>query len=112
MYADETTKTFDLFASPLISRYYDFEIHGKNGSAAQAYAEKNSISFVNTGSEYQLGDVDLDGRLSVKDATLILKQNVCLVTITAEQMELADFDRDGRVSVTDATAIQIALIKS
>ena len=58
-----------------------------------------------------LGDVDGDGRLSVKDATYIQHFNVgtegYVVDITT-----GDVDGDGRVSVKDATQIQKLLVGS
>ena len=59
--------------------------------------------------KYQLGDVDRDTRLSIKDATEIQKQLAHLVTFDAEQTALADFNKDGSVSIKDSTAIQMRL---
>lgn len=101
-----------LFDYPLITPYYDIVIHGKNGSTAQSYAEENSIEFVGTGSQYQLGDVNLDGVVSVIDATDILKYNVELITFTDEQKALADFDQNGTINVSDASEIQRAIVNS
>lgn len=101
-----------LFDYPLINPYYEIAIHGKNGSAAQRYAEENSIEFVGTGTQYQLGDVNLDGVVSVIDATDILKYNVDLITFTDEQKALADFDQNGTINVSDASEIQRAIVNS
>lgn len=59
-----------------------------------------------TTSKYQPGDVDRDGRISVKDATLIQKAVAKLGTLDAEQEKLADINGDNYVSVKDATKIQ------
>lgn len=99
----------DLFGAPLISNYNDIVIYGENGSAAQTYAKENSIKFVGTGSDYQLGDVNQDGKITVADATDILKANVDLITLTDEQKKLADFDRNGVVNVIDASELQRAI---
>lgn len=103
---------FNLFDYPLINPYYEIVIRGKNGSAAQRYAEENSIEFVGTGTQYQLGDVNLDGVVSVTDATDILKYNVDLITFTDEQKALADFDQNGTINVSDASEIQRAIVNS
>lgn len=100
------------FSPPIMNNYPNIVIYGKNGSAAQTYAENNSIKFVGTGSEYQLGDVNLDGKITVADATEILKANVDLVTLTDEQKKLADFDGNGVVNVIDASELQRSIVNS
>lgn len=100
------------FSPPIMNNYPNIVIYGKNGSAAQTYAENNSIKFVATGSEYQLGDVNLDGKITVADATEILKANVDLVTLTDEQKKLADFDGNGVINVIDASELQRAIVSS
>ncbi|MGN1432943.1 MAG: dockerin type I repeat-containing protein [Ruminococcus sp.] len=102
----------DLFGAPLICHYNDIVICGENGSAAQTYAEENSIEFIGTGSEYQLGDVNLDGIVNVTDATDILKYNVELVAFTDEQKALADFDGNGIINVSDVSELQRAIVNS
>ncbi|HCI60714.1 MAG TPA: hypothetical protein DE313_07890 [Ruminococcus sp.] len=108
----DTDFGIDLFDFPLINRYNDIVIYGENGSAAQTYADNNSIDFVGSGSEYQLGDVNLDGKITVADSTMILKANVDLITLTDEQKKLADFDQNGFINVIDATEIQRAIVNS
>lgn len=100
------------FSPPIMNNYPNIVIYGKNGSAAQTYADNNSIKFVAMGSEYQLGDVNLDGKITVADATEILKANVDLVTLTDEQKKLADFDGNGVVNVIDASELQRAIVNS
>lgn len=53
-----------------------------------------------------LGDVDLDGKVTVKDATLIQKHIVGLAALSDEALALADTSCDEKVSVQDATLIQ------
>lgn len=102
----------NLFDYPLIRHYNDIVIYGENGSAAQTYAENNSIEFVGTGSQYQLGDVNLDSVVNVTDATEILKYNVELVKFTGEQKALADFDGNGIINVSDVSELQRAIVNS
>lgn len=102
----------NLFDYPLIRHYSDIVIYGENGSAAQTYAENNSIEFVGTGSQYQLGDVNLDGVVNVTDATDILKYNVELIKFTDEQKALADFDGNGIINVSDVSELQRAIVNS
>ena len=56
--------------------------------------------------QYQQGDVDRNGSVNVKDATLIQKSIAKLVTLDAEQQALADINGDKNISVKDATKIQ------
>ena len=108
----EGTYQINTFSPPIMNNYLSLVIYGKNGSAAQTYAENNSIQFVATGSEYQLGDVNLDGTVSVTDATEILKYNVELVAFTDEQKELADFDKNGIINVADVSELQRSIVNS
>lgn len=65
------------------------------------------ISGKKTGEQqYKKGDVDLDGVVSVLDATTIQKKLASLLTLNDLQMSLADTDGDGYVTVLDATRIQ------
>ena len=109
---NEGSFQINTFSPPIMNNYQSLAIYGKNGSAAQSYAEENSIEFVGTGTEYQLGDVNLDGVVSITDATDILKYNVDLITFTDEQKALADFDQNGTINVSDASEIQRAIANS
>ncbi len=63
-----------------------------------------STSAVVAGHYY--GDVDCDGGVTVKDATLIQKYIAEIVSLNIKQLEAADVDGDGVVTVKDATMIQ------
>lgn len=56
-------------------------------------------------------DIDLDGLISVTDATLVQKYVVCLNTLTDDQKLLADCNGDGVIDVRDATYIQKTIVK-
>ncbi len=56
--------------------------------------------------EFLVGDVDLDGKITIKDATMIQKALADLLTLSYESETLADVDRDGIITIKDATAIQ------
>ncbi len=53
-----------------------------------------------------LGDVNLDGKVTIQDATLIQKAIAKLATLDEVQTAVADATEDGNVNVKDATAIQ------
>lgn len=57
-----------------------------------------------------LGDVDLDGRVTVMDITLIQKERARLVSFTDEQYAVYDTNWDGKYSIFDATRIQRYLV--
>lgn len=58
---------------------------------------------------YQNGDVNMDGGLSIKDATLIQMSLVGSTTLTDAQKLLADTNLDGKVNIMDVTKIQKVL---
>lgn len=60
--------------------------------------------------EYEIGDVDMNGEINIRDATLIQMYLAFLTTFTDQQIALADFDGSGSVNVRDATAIQLYLV--
>lgn len=63
-------------------------------------------SVMAVGSDLLIGDVDLDGRISVKDATLIQKYVASLKSLSVSQLVIADVDISDNVNVKDATMIQ------
>ena len=56
--------------------------------------------------KYIYGDANLDGRVSIIDATDIMKHSVELIKLSDMALTLADVNQDGIVNVMDATAIQ------
>ncbi|MDO5124608.1 MAG: starch-binding protein [Eubacteriales bacterium] len=72
-----------------------------------APATKPEESTAPTAENYYLGDADMNGKVNVKDATLIQKHVAGIEKITGEVALLAsDADQNGNVNVKDATAIQ------
>ena len=53
-----------------------------------------------------IGDVDLDGTVTILDATAIQRYLANLEELSAEQLKMADTDGDGDVTIIDATYIQ------
>ena len=56
--------------------------------------------------KYLIGDTDLSGNVTVKDATLIQKYAASLVQLNKTQLFLANCNGQGDVNVKDATQIQ------
>lgn len=58
------------------------------------------------------GDVDLNGKVDINDATLIQKYiNNSVINLIDHQLTNADFNKDGEININDVTAIQKHLIK-
>jgi uncharacterized repeat protein (TIGR02543 family) len=73
-------------------------------TAATSYEDRDSAShFVLT--QTVMGDLDGDGKISVKDATIMLRIAVGLVTCTAEQFLAGDVSKDGELDMRDVTLI-------
>lgn len=56
--------------------------------------------------DYAMGDVDLDGKVNISDATLIQKYLVDLVPLSDNALSLADFNKDNYINIGDVTLIQ------
>jgi hypothetical protein len=56
--------------------------------------------------QYKLGDVNMDGSVNVKDASLIQRYSASLVDFTEDEKYLANVNGDKSVNVKDATYIQ------
>ena len=62
---------------------------------------------------YLIGDADYDGRLTVKDATLIQKTAIGILEEDKKDLKkdsAYDFNKDGRVSIIDTTDVQRKLV--
>ena len=71
----------------------------------------NVVTITPQESEYMIGDANMDGEITVTDATLIQKFCVGLATPENETArKLADVNGDGTISITDATLIQKYLV--
>lgn len=80
-------------------------INGEFGSYAEQYANENNIPFVGNVT-HKIGDVDLDGYVNVKDATLVQSYSASIIELNGESLAVADVNGDGSVNVIDATEIQ------
>ena len=52
------------------------------------------------------GDVDMNGKLTIADATLIQRAAIDLVKFSQNQLYLADVNGDSRISILDVTCVQ------
>ncbi len=70
------------------------------------YTEPSETVTTSPVSQFELGDVNRDGKLNIRDATLIQKALAKLEQLDNEQLILADYLADGKVNIKDATQIQ------
>ena len=57
--------------------------------------------------EFEIGDVDLDKKVTVMDATAIQQHIAQIKIFNEKQLSLADTDKDNNVSIMDATVVQM-----
>lgn len=101
-------QTVTVIADSAFDNDPNLTIYCYEDSYAQQYAQEKNIPYVLIGN-YEIGDVDRDGAITVTDVTLIQKYLAELATLDADQLLLADYLSDGEVNIADATAIQIAI---
>lgn len=73
-------------------------------SAFSAFADETDTGLIR---DYKLGDVNLDGKLNIRDATKIQKFIAKLEEFVHLQNNVADYDSDGKINIKDATRIQM-----
>ena len=66
-----------------------------------------SVSAETTSQDYIVGDTDLDGTISIKDATMAQVFVAHLESLTAEEQKAADCDENEGLQIMDATIIQM-----
>lgn len=72
-----------------------------------AESDQYELILDESGQTCQLGDVNMDGIVSITDATLLQSALANLITLTEQQATLGDVNKDGSVTISDVTAIQI-----
>ncbi len=76
------------------------------GTAQTVSGVTTSKSTQIIGSNVMLGDVNLDGVISVADATLVQQHAAEMISLDGDALIAADTSKDGSVTVADATLIQ------
>lgn len=69
-------------------------------------ASAAEITIQPTAQQYIMGDVNLDKKIDLKDASMILNAAVGKITLTPIQQYLADVNHDGKVLSSDSLAVQ------
>lgn len=94
-----------------IDLYPDFVIRGVKGSAAELYANENSLVFSELES-VTFGDLDGDGIINSNDYAMLKSYVMCQSSLTEEQRMVADFDGDGAVDAFDVIALDVYIHKN
>ena len=72
-------------------------------------ADNVDYVFLTEKTDYQIGDTNLDGIISISDVTAIQRHIAELEVFTDEQLALADTNGDGEINIVDATHLQMYL---
>ncbi len=83
-------------------------IYGFGGSPAQTYADENSIAFFDL-STILIGDIDLDGQLTINDYSLACSVSVTTYLPNQAQIFAGDVNEDYTVDGFDAILIEFLL---
>ena len=67
-------------------------------------ADESEIT--SSGTSYLYGDVDIDGKITIRDSTVIQKYLIKLKNFSEATKHIADVDNSGDTNVKDATLIQ------
>lgn len=95
---------YDNTMSDLLDWYSDVNNDQLGGTfAIKAVVNKNAPEPI-------MGDIDLDGELTINDATLLQFYLAELETLSDEALAVADIDNDGYIDINDATTIQKILV--
>ena len=70
-----------------------------------------NIHFTDAPLEYEVGDVNRDGDINIKDATIVQEYVAKYVVLDETQLILADVNMDNDVNIKDATYIQEIVAK-
>lgn len=116
--SDEIFSTIDLFIPRTVEAFqssYDQAVTVYNNPFVTQEDVNNAndllIDAINSLEQYQLGDVDMNEDVNIRDATAIQLYCVGLRNLTDTQLIFADVDGDDDVSVKDATRIQLIIAK-
>jgi len=80
---------------------------------SEVYVRRTNITVVRK--DFCCGDVNGDGKITLEDASLVLKAVVGLVTLNEKQKQAADVTDDGNVTALDAATIlqyRVGIIKT
>ena len=83
----------------------------KDGYLIFSTNQLSSYALAISKSNFLIGDINQDGNVDIKDATLIQMYLVNFVVLSDEQKYVADVDGDGDINIIDATEIQRYIVQ-
>ncbi len=109
---DLATKTYtvDTNTTKYANNFEGMYNYTRDWMVSRAAWLSNEMKNKYTPTMYEMGDVDLDGRVTVVDSTVIQKYVVGMTTLNDTQKSVADVNGDTRINVVDATDIQKSLV--
>ena len=109
---DVATKTYtvDTKATKYANNFEGMYNYTRDWMISRAAWLSNEMKDKYTPTLYEMGDVDLDGRVTVIDSPVIKKYVVGMATLNDTQKSVADVNGDTRINVVDATDIQKSLV--
>ncbi len=105
IYTDESVKRLN---SVIENLNYNLNVTEQDKADEQVEALLEAINALEK--RYILGDVNLDGEITVLDAKWTLQYIAALRSLEALSLKTADMNQDGKISVLDAKLILIAVI--
>lgn len=93
------------FTSPY-SLTEDFVLYGWSNTIVEEYAKNNEITFIAIAADIPVGDINLNGKITVQDVTLLQRYCANDIELDNNQLIKADFNGNGVINISDATAIQ------
>ncbi len=96
--------SYDAVEAYIVDNGVVYDVTSQQGFSTETYTATTVI----TSDGAVWGDVNLDGKLSIMDATVIQRHLSTDVNtkLTDRQLQIADTNGDGKVSIMDATVIQ------
>ena len=102
----ESNHVYTKTAAPSDSGEYLSVNYENDGYFTERYVSSRTQTLKVTGGILP-GDVNLDGKVDVTDATLVQMFAAELIDLSADQQKAADVNGDNKIDVTDATLIQM-----
>lgn len=87
-------------------------LEGPADTDAQLYTTGKINLKYNVASAYELGDINMDGKITLQDAVDLSLANMGMATLTEEQKALADVDGNGSVGLQDVVEIAIIVMNN
>ena len=88
---------------------FTFEFEDIAGNKGTAIAKVDWIT--KEEQEVKLGDIDLDGQITVNDLAKLKLHYIKYDVLEGEKLKAADVDKDGKITINDIARLKLAIIK-